>query len=96
MEDPFESSEQESTFGEKASGEEDSRDISSTLSLDIETIKDFLDESSTTVGEGQYEHTSQPILSLVYSPSLSFFFTFHLSLPYIFHFSKLLRGQIFK
>ena len=39
--------------------------------------KDYLDERSTTVGEGQYEHTSWPTLSPVFSSPLSFFCIFH-------------------
>ena len=88
MGDPYESSEQKSTFGEEASNEEDSRDISSAPSLETETVEDSLDERTTVVGEGQYEHTPQPTPSLppVCSSSFSFFCIFHLSLPYIFHF----------
>ena len=36
MEDPSKSSEQESTFGEEASSEEDSKDISNALGVKLE------------------------------------------------------------
>ena len=98
MREPFKSSEQESTFGEEASSEEDSRDISSAPGLETKIVKDSLDERITAIGEGQYKNTPQPTPSfpLVCSPSFSFLCLFHLSLPYIFFFSKLHQGQLFK
>ena len=82
---PSKGSEQESVFGEEASSEEDSRDNSSVPSSKTETAEDYLDERTTTVGEGEYEHTSQlaPSFPLICSISFSFFCIFHLSLPYI-------------
>ena len=90
MEDPSKSSEQESAFGEKASSEKDSRDISSACGLEKEMVENSLYERATAVEEGEYEHTSQPALSLppFCSPYFSFFCIFHLFLPYIFHFSR--------
>ena len=87
MEDPFESSEQESALTE-----EDSKDISSAPGSKTKMENYSMDERAThAVGEGQYEPTSQPTpsLPLIFSQSLSFFCIFHLPLPYIFHFSKL-------
>ena len=95
LEDPSKSSEEGSTFGEEASSEEHSRDISNALG-ETETSEDSFDERATFIGEGQYRHTSQPTPFLVCSAPLSFFFIFHLSLPYVFHFSKLHRDQLFK
>ena len=57
VEEPFESSEQGSTFGEEASTEENFKDISSAPG-ETETTEEYLDKRATTVGEGQYEHTS--------------------------------------
>ena len=51
MEDSSESSEQGSAFGEKASREEDSRDISNTHG-ETETTKDSSNERALTIGEG--------------------------------------------
>ena len=95
VEDPSKSS--ELAFGEEASSEENSKNISSAPGK-IETTKDSLDENATVFGEDQYEHTSQPTPSFpsICSPSLPFFYTFRLSTPYIFHFSRLYRGQLFK
>ena len=80
VEDPFESGEHGSTFGEEASSEEDSKDISSALGK-TKMAEDSLDEKATTVGEGKYVHTSPPTPSLVCFPLyLSFaFFIF----PYL-------------
>ena len=60
--------------------------------------EDSLDERATPVREGQYEHTSQPTPSPppIYSLYFSFLYLFHLSLPYIFYFSKLYQGHLFK
>ena len=95
VEDLSKSSEHGSAFGEEASREEDSKDISSAL-CETKTAKDSSDEKATTVGEGLYVHTSPPTPSLVCFPPLPFFFIFHLSLPYIFHFSRLHRDHLFK
>ena len=76
MEDSSDSSEQ-------GSCEEDSKDIRSAPG-EIKTVEDYLDERATTVGEGQYEHTSQSTPSLICSSPLSFSCIFHLSMPYIF------------
>ena len=75
-------------FREETSSEGDSKDINSAPGSKTETVKDSLDERAIVIGKGQYEHTSQPTssLPLVCSPSFSFFYIFHLSLPYIFHF----------
>ena len=52
VEDPSESSEQESTIGEKASSEEDSKDISNAPSSETKMEEDSLDERATTIREG--------------------------------------------
>ena len=52
MEDPSESSEQESTFREESSSEEDSKDISSSPGSETGTVEDSLDERTIVVGEG--------------------------------------------
>ena len=64
-------SEQGSAFREEASSEDDSQEISSAPD-ETETIKGSFDERATTVGEGQYEYTSQPTTSPVCSSPLSF------------------------
>ena len=94
MEDPSKSSEQEPAFREESLSEEDSRDIRSAPSSKTEMTEDSLDERTTAVREGQYEHTTQltPYFPPIFSPSLSFFCISHLSLPYNFHFSRLHRG----
>ena len=71
MEDPSKDNEQGSAFGEDASSEDDSQDISSAPDV-TEIAKGSLDERATTVGEGQYEHTSRPTPSPVCSSPLSF------------------------
>ena len=49
--------------------------------------EDSLDERATTVGEGQYKHTSQPTRSPVCYLPLSF------SCIFLFHFSRLHRDH---
>ena len=51
MDDPSETSDQGSTFGEEASSEDDSWDISSAPD-ETETVEDSLDERVTTIREG--------------------------------------------
>ena len=65
------SNEQGSTFEEEASSEEDTgRNKGSNDFKDISTalvskaVGDSLDEKITTIREGHYEHTPQPLLSL--------------------------------
>ena len=98
MENPSESSKQELNIREEASSEEDSTNISSALGSETKIVEDSLDERAIVVGEGQYEHISRPTPSLppICSSSFSFFCIFHFSLPYIFHFFKLHRSQLFK
>ena len=87
MEDPFEISMQGLAFGEEVSSEKDSRDISSAPG-ETETAEDSLNERAIVFREGKYEHTSQSTLWFVFYLYLSLVF-FYLSLPYIFHFSRL-------
>ena len=62
---------------------EDSRDISTTLGS-MDTAKDSLDEKTTAIGEGQYEHALQPLPSLLSVCSSSFSFFLHASIfPYL-------------
>ena len=84
MEDPSKDSEQGSTCGEENSSKDSSQDTSSAPD-ETETTEGSLDERATTVGEGRYEHTSQPTPSPVCSSPSSFFCIFF-SFPYIFHF----------
>ena len=71
VDDPSEDSEQGLAFGEEALSEDDSQDISS-APYETETTNSSLDERATTIGEGQYEHTSRPTPSPVCSSPLSF------------------------
>ena len=71
VEDPSEDSDQGLAFGEEALSEDDSQDISS-APYETETTNNSLDERATTVGEGQFEHTSRPTPSPVCSSPLSF------------------------
>ena len=75
-EDPSGSSEQGSTFREESLSEDDFWDISSAPDV-IETTEDSLDERATAIGEGQYEHTSQPTPSPICSSPLPFSCIFH-------------------
>ena len=71
MEDPFKDSEKGLAYGAKASSEDDSQDINSAPD-ETEMVEGSLDETTTTVREGQYEHNSRPTPSPVCSSPSSF------------------------
>ena len=94
MEDPSEDSEQGSAYGAQASSENHFKDISSAPD-ETETKKGSLDERATTVGEGQYEHTSWPTPPVYSSPSsFSSVFLFPYLMFSIFQASPILALQI--
>ena len=74
--DPSEDSEKGSACGEKASSEDNSQDTSNAPD-ETKTTEGSLHERATTIGEGQYEHTSWPTPSpACYSPSFFSVFFF--------------------
>ena len=91
MEDPFLNSKQESTFGEETSSDEDSRYNSSVPGSETEMVENSLDERSSPLEKANMSillNLLPLFLRFFLHFSLSFSF-FHLSLPYIFHFSRL-------
>ena len=88
--DPSEDSEQGLAYGEEASSKDDSQDTSSAPD-ETEITKGSLEERASTIGEGQYEHTSQPNPSPVCSSPSSFSYIFSFPLPCVFHFSSFIE-----
>ena len=95
VKDPFEDSEQGSTYGVETLSEDDSQDTSSAPD-EKKMVEGSLNERATTIGEGQYEHISRSTPSSVcFSPSyFSCIFLFLCLIFYILPVSPRLAFQI--